>query len=133
MKIRNLILLTIMLAYAVACSAQHSGDIRGFVTDTTGHAIASARVDILDRAGAVLGRTTVTDMDGRYALVNLQAGTYNVKYEQRGYGITIVNTVILHTDGQTDIDVVLHPASGKEIKVVEYVKPMMSFQRVKVW
>ena len=130
---RNLILLTIMLACTLACSAQHGGDIRGFVTDTAGHAIAGARVDLLNRAGAALGRATLTDMDGRYALVDLQAGTYNVKYEQRGYGITIINTVILHAEGETDIDVVLHEASGKEIKVVEYVKPMMSFQRVKIW
>jgi hypothetical protein len=131
---RKVIVLLVMLVLAVRAPAQSSdGDIRGFVTDRSGKGIAGVQIDILNRAGATEGRGTVTDPDGRYALINIRAGSYNVKYSNSGYGITIVNSVIVSSDKTTEIEVVLKPSTeGKEVKVVEYVKPFLGFQAVKI-
>lgn len=120
------------LAICVTAQAQFAGDIRGMVTDSIGHGLAAARVDVINRAGATIGRGTIADVDGRYALVNLNPGKYSIQYSCKGYTTTIVNAVVVNADHETSLEVALHKASGKEIQVVQYVAPLMSFQGVKI-
>jgi hypothetical protein len=55
-----------------------------------------------------------------------------VQYTYKSYGTIIVSHVIVNSDNTTALEVMLHPADGKEIEVVEYVKPLLNFQGVKI-
>lgn len=126
------IMLIAFLCLALAAMAQQPGEIRGTVLDAAGNGIAGAHIDIVSASGAKNGRSTVTDADGRYAMIDLRAGKYAVQYSTHGCGIRLVNHVIVNSDQSTVIHIVLRPAAGKQIEVIEYVKPFLSFQDTRI-
>ena len=116
------------MGFAGIASAQISGEIKGAVTDQSGQGLKGVFVDILDATGARTGRGAVTDVDGRYGLIDLRAGTYDVQYYNPHFVTVIVKAVIVGTDEATLINMDLRPASGKKYEVLQYVKPLINGQ-----
>src|SRR4051794_39937539 len=61
-----------------------SGTLTGVVTDQSGAAIVGAAVRIVD-AETNSGRTAITNDVGRYTVVNLNPGTYNINVTKDGF------------------------------------------------
>ncbi len=87
-------LLTMGLFWAVCCFASlsawgqagvNTGDIAGTVTDASGAAIAGVSVEASSPALIEKARTTVTDSNGLYKIVNLPPGTYAVTFSKDGF------------------------------------------------
>jgi hypothetical protein len=58
-------------------------------------------------------RTVVTDDDGRYRIIQLQPGTYNVKATSSGFGITENKGLITISGQNLQLDLTLAPADVK--------------------
>lgn len=129
---RKITALLLILSFVTMAVAQQAGEIRGTVLDSTGKGIAGAHVDIVNASGARNGRSTVTDVDGRYALVDLRAGKYNVQYSYQGCAIKIINQVIVSSDQSTMLHIKLKPAVGKVVEVIEYVRHFGNFRDEKI-
>ena len=70
------------------------GEIRGTVTDPSGAVITGATVTVTN-TGTNETRKVTTDAVGNYAVVNIEAGTYDVGIEHSGFRKALVQNVLL--------------------------------------
>ena len=78
--------------------ASTSGKISGRVLDTKRQPLAGVNVTVpLARTGAA------TDVDGRYVIINVPAGTYDVKFSLIGYQSVTFQGVIVSADNTTQL------------------------------
>ncbi|MCK7525770.1 MAG: carboxypeptidase-like regulatory domain-containing protein [Ignavibacteriales bacterium] len=64
-----------LIVLSVNLYSQTSGKLVGRVTDESGEPLIGANV-ILD--GTTMG--AATDLEGYYSIINVRAGTYNIRY-----------------------------------------------------
>lgn len=104
-----------LLALALGSNAQAgtTGKLSGRVTDKAKHPLPSVNVAI---PGARLG--AITDAEGRYLILNIPAGTYDVKVSLLGYRATTVQGVVISADNSTDLDATLEEAPLPMAEVV---------------
>lgn len=99
------VLLTLLLLPALLLA--QSGKIRGKVTDlNSGEPLVGANVLVV---GTSLG--AATDINGEYTILNLTAGTYEVKSSYIGYQTITQTNVRINTDLTTQLNFQL-PAEG---------------------
>ncbi len=85
--------------WAAAQSQITTGVIQGVVTDASGAVVPG--VDVEAKNGETnLSRTTVTDKDGRFVLLQLPSGRYDVTFKLQGFATTVQQAVVV-TVGQT--------------------------------
>lgn len=100
-----LVLLPLSLPLASRAHAQ-SGRIAGQVVDRgTGHPVMSVQVFI---TGGTIG--TSTDLDGRYRLPPLPAGTHSVTFRRLGFQLARFDRVRVIADSVTTLNVAMDPA-----------------------
>ena len=102
------------LLTAASVSAQ-SGKITGIVTDEAGEAMVSVNVVIV---GSTRGAST--DQDGRFFILNVEPGTYDLRASFIGFRTVTQSEVIVHINKTTTIDFVLEESTteGDEILVI---------------
>ncbi len=95
--------------------AQVSGKLTGIVKDNNGEPLVGANVII---EGTNLG--AATDLEGRYIILNIRAGTYTVKFSYIGYKSQRVQGVRISADRTKVLDAVLEPEviHGKDVIIV---------------
>jgi outer membrane receptor protein involved in Fe transport len=101
-----------------------SGKLSGRVLDAKKQPLVGANVAIpAARTGAV------TDAEGRYAIIGVPAGTYEVKVNLLGYGPVAVTDVRINADNTTPLDVQLAeaPLLMKEV-VVSAQRPVVDLK-----
>jgi hypothetical protein len=107
-----LFLLLLLPAMALA----QSGKLRGQITDQeTGEALIGANIIIV---GTSYG--AATDVNGEYIVLNLIAGTYEVKASYIGYQAKTISNVRVNADLTTGLDFQL-AAEGIQVGTVEVV------------
>jgi outer membrane receptor protein involved in Fe transport len=90
------------LAFAAPAWPGTTGKISGRVLDGNRQPLPGANVAVsLARTGAV------SEVDGRYVIINLPAGTYEVRVTLIGYRSTTVQEVLVSADQTTTLDVTL--------------------------
>ena len=114
-----------------AASAQAVyGSIGGNVVDSSGSAVANAKVTITDTDRNVVF-TAQTDSSGRYDERHLIAGHYSVKIEAQGFS-AVVSKVDVSVDTVATFDATLKPGSVSEtINVVDEI-PLLKTERTDV-
>ena len=108
-----------------AAIAGTTGRISGRVLDAKQQPLAGVNVAVpAARTGAV------TDADGRYVIVNVPAGTYDLKMALVGYQATTFQGVIVSADNTARLDatLALAPVNMKEI-VVTARRPVVDLAR----
>ncbi len=96
-----------LLLLPVVAVAGTTGKIEGKVTDqSTGQPLALANVQIV---GSNVGANT--DEEGRFFILNVPAGRYNVRVAYVGYKETLVYNVTIIADFTTTQDVALQPTA----------------------
>ncbi|MBL7086961.1 MAG: TonB-dependent receptor, partial [Candidatus Cloacimonetes bacterium] len=97
-------LIVLLLLLTSTISAGTTGKLMGRVTDAeTGEPIIGANIIILDKQiGAA------SDEKGRYMIINIPAGTYNVRASLMGYTPTTVEGVRINLDLTTTLNFKLH-------------------------
>ncbi len=106
---------------APAARAGTTGRLIGRVTDAKGAPLVGVNVQVpAARTGAL------TDADGRYSVINIPAGTYDVRYQLIGYRATTVQAMVISADQTARRDVRLEEeALGVEEVVVTGERPVI--------
>jgi outer membrane receptor protein involved in Fe transport len=103
---------------ASASLAGTSGRLAGRVTDKKGQPLPGANISFV---GVPLG--AASDADGRYNVLNVPAGTYNVRFSLIGYRALLVEKLVVSADQLTPQDAALEEAPVQLAEVVVVAKP----------
>jgi uncharacterized surface anchored protein len=111
--------LRLWLCFVILIAASSSSvyaveaDIVGVVRDVSGGVLPG--VTITGRSvDTGLVRTTTTDADGRYRLVSLPVGTYELRAELRGFQTVVRSGIVLTINMRADEDITLKVAGVEE-------------------
>lgn len=115
--------LTFVLAWFFSAAAPARGqgvgaEISGAVTDTTGAALAGAKVTLTEQATGVT-RAVTTGSDGRYDFPDLPNGTYSLRFEQSGFTTAQVQGVVLNIGTSITRDVQMKVGAVQQQVTVE--------------
>lgn len=94
------------------------GSVSGTVTDSSGAAIAGARVSVTGVESTAV-RTTVSGADGGFTVGNLPSGTYAVEIAAPGFGAYRNASVSVAVGRDVRVDAVLAPANAKQQVTVQ--------------
>src|SRR5687768_7462059 len=89
---------------AAAEPAPTSARLSGRVTDTTGTPLAQVRVTVIETH-----RSAITDLEGRYVVPDLPAGTYSMSFALVGYAPQVRRVTLRDTD--VTLDLTLKPTA----------------------
>ncbi len=106
-KLTTFLVLLLMHAYAFS-----QGELQGRLTDAEGKGpLVGATVSLV---GTKMG--AVTDVDGKYAVTNIPAGQYNVRFAYVGF-VPVQRRVTIGA-GSTTLDVALQPTMIQSSEVI---------------
>jgi hypothetical protein len=91
---KNLIISAVWICLASLCFGQDFGEIHGKVVDEFGSPMPGVNVFTTDISGEI---GAVTDMDGRYKIKPLAAGTYNVQFSFVSYANKTISGVEVYS------------------------------------
>ena len=120
-----------LLLLSPAASAQQASGIAGVVRDTSGAVLPGVTVEGSSPALIEKTRTAVTDSEGRYNLVDLRPGTYQVTFTLPGFN-TVRREGIELTGGFTaTVNADLQVGSLEETITVTGASPLVDTQNVR--
>ncbi len=90
----------------------------GTVTDVSGAVVPNASVQVTNVATGV-GQTVKTDSQGRYTVVDLIPGSYNVQVSAAGFQTLLRSGITLTVGSQTVVDVALSPGQQQQTVTVQ--------------
>jgi hypothetical protein len=106
------------LCAGVAFSQAVNGTIVGTVTDTSGAAVANAKVTLTE-TNTKISRSTQSNESGAWGFPNLPPGTYEVAVEMTGFKKDVQSGVILEANTSPRVDSKLEPgALNQTIEIV---------------
>lgn len=112
------------LSIAVAAGQSFYGSVVGSVTDQTGAVIGGAKVDVVN-LGTSERRSTSTDDNGNYQLVNLVPGRYRVEVEKPGFRRFLREPVVVEVQSAIRIDVSLEVGDVTQAVEVRAETPLL--------
>ena len=123
--VTGLILFFLLFLHAPLASAQDSGTIVGTVTDPSGAVVAGANVTV---TGVDMGtvRVVVTDNMGRYRVVSLPVGPYEVHVKQSGFLEEVRTGIHLVVGQEAEVDLALRLGQAAERVTVNEDAPLVS-------
>ncbi len=114
-----------LLAFATPGHAQVSAAISGRVTDPSGAAVSGATVTATNvETGAA--RSTVTDEAGRYAILALAVGEYEVRISKKNFQEGVRTGIHLAIGQEATVDMALHLGQVTEQVKVQADAPVVS-------
>lgn len=118
-RIRVAALGLLALLTLIANAQEVTGSLLGTVRDSTGAAVAGAKVTITDAEKRAVIRVVTTDEDGEFSAPLLQAGIYDIAVEAGGFKQRIERGVKLDLNQRRSVDVVLEVGAVSEVVTVE--------------
>ena len=123
--VTGLILFSLSFLFAPAASAQDSAAISGTVTDPSGAVVAGANVTVAN-VDTGLMRAVVTDGMGRYRVLLLPVGLYEVHVKQPGFPEEVRTGVHLAVGQAAEVDLALRLGQATERITVDEDAPPVS-------
>ncbi|MGH9329280.1 MAG: carboxypeptidase regulatory-like domain-containing protein, partial [Vicinamibacterales bacterium] len=113
------VVLCALLACAASAAAQtFTGTLSGIVRDSSGAVMPGVTVTVKNVATGV-ARSVSSDPEGRYHVVNLDPGVYDVRAEISGFRTAIKSGVAVTVGGTTELDIALTVGQlAEEVTVV---------------
>ena len=128
----SLMVLTLTVLAAISGQAQVLyGSLTGTVTDTSGAAVAGAKVDALN-LGTGITRSATTNDAGVYAVSALQAGSYKVSISSTKFATQVTDRVDIVVNNVTRIDAQLKVASQAQDVTVTAEAPVLQTDKADV-
>ncbi len=122
---RLLPILLVVAATAPSLRAQVSASIAGVISDTSGARVPEANVTMRNlETGAI--RNSVTDDAGRYQLVGLPVGGYELRVSKAGFQEQVRTGVHLAVGQAVSVDLTLHLGGVKQQLTVEEEAPIVN-------
>ena len=125
LRIRLLALVVAVLAFGPMAVAQVSASLSGTVTDPSGAAVTSAAVVVRDMHTEVQ-RDTATDAAGRYQLLALPVGEYEISVKKQGFAEEIRRGIQLAVGQDAAVDLRLQVGEVSQQITVEADAPPVS-------
>lgn len=126
----TVVVLSWLLCTATA-SAQQTSSIAGVVKDTSGGVLPGVTVEAASPALIEKVRTTTSDSEGRFNIVDLQPGTYTVSFTLAGFGVFKREGVALPSGFTATIDAVMRVGALEESITVSGAAPLVDTQNVR--
>ena len=122
----RLVLLSLLaLPFLSSALGQVSASIKGIVTDSSGAVIPGATVSVKNiEMGA--NRAGITDEAGRYSVLALSVGEYEVKVGKTGFQDAVRSGIHLVVGGEASVDMQLQVGTVKSEIIVENDAPIVS-------
>lgn len=117
-------LLPLLMFFAAAALAQNLASIKGNATDSSGAAVAGAKVTVTNAAAGIV-RSTVTESSGDYEVPALPPGDYTVKIEGSGFQGQQAEHVRIDVSQNVVQNFSLKVASATETVTVEGAAPIV--------
>lgn len=114
-----LLLVTTFFCYSIVLAQAQSdaADLRGFVRDPQGAVVTNATVTVRNPANNST-RTTTTNDEGFYQIVNLTPGDYDVTVEAPNFKKVSLPAVKLNLGQRADLDVALEAGQISEVVTI---------------
>ncbi|MGB8507537.1 MAG: carboxypeptidase regulatory-like domain-containing protein [Pyrinomonadaceae bacterium] len=112
-----LALFALVLCASLTVAAQTTGSVSGQVNDEKGASIPNANVTVRN-VQTNDARTAQTDSEGRYRVVNLPVGSYEVSVEASGFSKYVQTGITLALNQPAVVDVALKAGRIEEIVTV---------------
>ncbi|MGC2465961.1 MAG: carboxypeptidase regulatory-like domain-containing protein [Candidatus Acidiferrum sp.] len=117
--------LLLFLAAAPCLHAQVSASLTGLITDATGARVAGASITITSfETGAM--RSSVTDRSGRYQLLALPVGEYEVRVSKAGFAEQVQSAIHLAVGQEAEVDLTLRLLQVKQQVTVKEDAPIVN-------
>ena len=121
--VRNVLALVVLSCLSVSAQ-QITGNIRGVVTDPTGAVIQGASVTAR-QAETGLSRTTTTDREGNYVLLELPVGHYSLQVAAKGFQEYVQDGITLNVNETASVSPHLAVGSEKQQVLVSGDAPLI--------
>jgi hypothetical protein len=110
-----------LVALAIASQAQTSAEITGLVKDPAGAAVAGANVTVTNKATGGTRKLT-SNSEGLYSFPSLPPGVYELKVEQTGFKISLIENIRLEVQQTARLDVTMEVGEvGETVTVTNTV------------
>lgn len=116
---KTLMLALLILLPGIASAQTHRATVRGIVTDPSRAVVAGAQIT-LTNTGTNESRTTVSDVEGAYALSSLPAGLYRVQVSSTGFVPYSLESLTLTVNQELRLDITLIVAGPNMENLVIY-------------
>jgi hypothetical protein len=120
----------LLLASSGYAQTVSTGTIAGVVKDTGGGVLPGVSVEVTSPALIEKTRTTVTDSQGQYRVVDLRPGIYSVTFTLPGFGPVRQEAIELTAGFTAPINAELGAAAIEETVVVTGASPVVDVQNV---
>ncbi|MGB6460574.1 MAG: carboxypeptidase regulatory-like domain-containing protein [Candidatus Acidiferrum sp.] len=119
------LVLAVLLASVPCLRGQVAANFTGVVTDTSGASIAAATVKVTNvETGAV--RSSVTDDAGRYQVLALPVGEYEIRVSKSGFEEEVRSGLHLAVGQEAAVDLTLHVGEVKQQVTVKEEAPIVN-------
>lgn len=115
----------LMLGAVPLLSQTTNGLMTGLVTDPSGAVIPGAHVNAINQGTGLL-RPSVTDSQGRYLIMQLSPGTYEISVKSQGFATEIRQNVHLDVNQSVTLDFKLEVSSSSQNIVVTGAAPLLN-------
>jgi outer membrane receptor protein involved in Fe transport len=124
--------LAVMLLMSVFCYGQTAtATLSGVVSDEAGAVISGAAVTVKNTRTGV-ARSATTDEAGRYNLVNLEPGSYDLRVEARGFKTAVRSDLVLTVGGAASVNISMSVGNVTETVVVQAGEQLIEPTKVEV-
>lgn len=125
---RRSVLFVVLCGISAWPQSTTDGAIAGLVTDPSGAVVPSATATARNLATNATA-TTQTDADGRYSLIHLQPGTYELEIKASGLSTFKETNVVVEVGRATPVDLTLAVASTTETVIVNSTAPVVNTEQ----
>jgi hypothetical protein len=119
-----MLLLAALWAPAGLHAQSTGGRVRGTVTDTSGGAIAGARIFLTNEATGGQ-RDTQTGANGEYVFLEVPVGSYGVELQQAGFKKYVRKGVTVELNQMVSLDITLQVGGSTEVVEVTGAPPLV--------
>ncbi len=119
-----LVAAVILFAAPLANAQSTGGRIRGTVIDSSGAAIAAAKVTIINEATHA-SRDAETGADGEYVFLEIPVGTYEVNAQSTGFKKYVRKGIVLNLNQVVNLDITLQVGTAVETIEVTGAPPLV--------
>jgi hypothetical protein len=125
-------LLAMVLLMPAIAAAQQNGSIGGVVTDSTGGVLPGVTVEAASPELIEKVRTTTTDGNGRYQIVDLRPGVYTVTFTLQGFSVVRREGITLTAGFAAPVNTELNAGAIEETITVSAASPVVDVKNVAV-
>src|SRR5262245_35620902 len=118
----------VMTTVAVASAQTATGTISGVIRDSTGAVLPGVTVTITSTATGV-ARSVLTNVDGRYLIVNVAPGDYDLRATLPGFSTAVRNHVPVRVGGSFEANIEMAVGEVTEQITVETDAPLIESSR----